>query len=240
MKPFLYIILLFCFNFTVSAQLKMAPTRLVVDAEHASTHKLFVENTGDKPVRVKIDAFYQSFANPQDPSRKRLDPDVEKLEDISRYIKISPPIIARLKPHQRRAIRVRLTQLPAELPAGEYRTYIQFVPISLEEKQKKIKNNANSMAMQLDFVIKTLIPIYVNRGEKSVNVALQCSENNIQIVNNGLSQVAGRLHAPESDNTDDQAMQSIFLVRQSEITKTVSNSEGAYLEVAEQEVARCL
>lgn len=240
MKPFLYFFLILSVNFSASAQLKMAPTRLVADAEHASTHKLFVENTGDKPVRVKINAFYQTFSNSQDPSRKRLNTEVEKLEDISQYIKISPPIIARLKPRQRRAIRVRLSQLPAELPAGQYRTYIEFVPVALDQKQKKAMNEANGMAMQLDFVIKTLIPIYVERGENKLNVALKCSENKVQIINHGLAQVSGLLHVPDEANSDEQMQQSIFLVRQSEISKPVANSVGAYLEVAEQEVARCL
>lgn len=233
MKYFFLLTVFSVFASNSYAQLKMAPTRLVIDGDVSSTHKLFVENTGQESVRVTIKTLYQSFETANDPSKKRLNENVEIHEDLSEFIRISPPIIARLKPHQRRTLRVRVMKLPDHYPDGEYRTLLQFEPKQIAQTTPQTTTDPQAMSMNLNFVIRTSIPIYATKGEAKTDVILSCEDNKVQIINNGLYQVKGKL-------VNDEMSLNTFLVRESSLEKEMDVTENTRLEVAGQEVARCI
>ncbi|PKF78478.1 hypothetical protein CW749_15475 [Vibrio sp. vnigr-6D03] len=214
------------------AQLKIAPTRIVAEGEQASTHKLFVENTTSEPMRVKVSVVYRSALVGNDKSKTRLQDDIEVQEDLSKFVKVSPPIIGNLKPNQRRTVRVRIQGLPAEYEEGEYRTYLLFQPVPLSSQQANENSEGQGMTMNLDFIINTMIPVYSQKGTVEHRVHLECKENAIRVHNQGNFQLKGKLVSGND-------VQNVFLVRNASLDKPVRNSAGAQFIVDDQIVSSC-
>ncbi|BDU38261.1 hypothetical protein VINI7043_18666 [Vibrio nigripulchritudo ATCC 27043] len=214
------------------AQLKIAPTRIVAQGEQASTHKLFIENTTSDPMRVKVSVVYRSALAGNDKSKTRLEQDIEVQEDLSKFVKVSPPIIGNLKPNQRRTVRVRIQGLPAEYEEGEYRTYLLFQPIPLKDDKILDDGNAQGMTMNLDFIINTMIPVYAQKGAVEHSVRLDCKPNAVRVFNEGNYQLKGKLVAGNQ-------VQNVFLVRDSSLEKPVTHSKGAQFVVDDQIIGSC-
>lgn len=77
-------------SFPSYAQLLIAPTRLVLNADQSVTEKIIVENNSDKPIRLEIKPVYRSITSR---GVTRTDKDIAQTEDIAKWIKVSPPSI---------------------------------------------------------------------------------------------------------------------------------------------------
>jgi P pilus assembly chaperone PapD len=214
------------------AQLKIAPTRIVSGGEQSSTHKLFIENTTSNPLRVKVSVLYRSTLQEHDNSKTRLKEGIETREDLSDFIKVSPPIIGNLKPNQRRTLRVRIQSLPADYEEGEYRTYLLFQPVPISDKSSDDNLESQGMTMNLDFIINTMIPVYVQKGEVEHQVYLDCKEKSVRVYNEGNFQLKGKLVSGDE-------VQNVFLVRNATLEKPVGSSEGSQFIVDDQVVGSC-
>jgi P pilus assembly chaperone PapD len=51
-------------SFSSYAQLLIAPTRLVLNADQSVTEKIIVENNSDKPIRLEIKPVYRPILSP--------------------------------------------------------------------------------------------------------------------------------------------------------------------------------
>ncbi|MBD1555673.1 molecular chaperone [Vibrio sp. S9_S30] len=214
------------------AQLKIAPTRIVTEGEQPSTHKLFIENTTSEPIRVKVSVIYRSALVGNDKSKTRLQEGIEVKEDLSQFVKVSPPIIGNLKPNQRRTVRVRIQGLPSEYEEGEYRTYLLFQPVPISSQDVDKNSDGQSMTMNLDFIINTMIPVYSQKGSVERRVHLECKENSIRVYNQSNFQLKGKLVSGND-------VQNVFLVRNASLDKPVRSSVGAQFIVDDQIVSSC-
>lgn len=127
MKLFISCFFGLLFTAQASAQLLIAPTRFVLDADTSVTEKIVVENNSDEPIRLEIKPIYRPV---KASGLVRTDENIAESENIADWIKVSPPIIRELKPNQRRTVRLRMNALPDDMPDGEYRAYLWFSPIA--------------------------------------------------------------------------------------------------------------
>lgn len=134
MKLFISCVLGLLFSAQAHAQLLIAPTRFVLDADTSVTEKIVVENNSDQPIRLEIKPIYRPI---KATGLVRTDANVTESENIANWIKVSPPIIRELKPNQRRTVRLRMNALPDDMPDGEYRAYLWFL---LSQRRKSYLN----------------------------------------------------------------------------------------------------
>ncbi|MEZ9524635.1 fimbrial biogenesis chaperone [Enterovibrio norvegicus] len=227
MKCVLLALFSFIVSFPATCQLLIAPTRFVLDAERSVTEKIVVENTSDQPLRLDIKAVYRPIASQ---GVRRLSDDVEREEDISDFLQISPPIIRKLNPNQRRTIRLRLKTLPSDKAKGEYRAYVRFSPTVSVASAGEDKT---APAFALNFKLNTYIPVYVQKGQPTQDVSIQCEANGIRIQNKSNYQFNALLKY--GDWT-----QNLVVVRNAELIKTLPNTTTeAQLIQHEQVLQRC-
>ncbi|RJX75545.1 molecular chaperone [Vibrio sinensis] len=214
------------------AQLLIAPTRFVLDAEQASTEKVIVENTGETSIRLEIKPIYLPL---NDEHSSRMNNDIKNIEDIARYVQISPPIIRKLKPNQRRTIRVRLAGLPEHFSEGEYRAYLHFAPTALAEAPS-IDSNENSSAFNLDIKINSYIPIYVQKGtQKSAQqnkVKITCLDNKVKIENHSKFQFNAWLNTGETQ-------EKLVLLRETMLIKPLPANKQVSIQQGDNILKHC-
>ncbi|MGF1706345.1 fimbrial biogenesis chaperone [Enterovibrio baiacu] len=227
MKCVLLALFSFIVSFPATCQLLIAPTRFVLDAERSVTEKIVVENTSDQPLRLDIKAVYRPITSQ---GVRRLRDDIEREEDISDFLQISPPIIRKLNPNQRRTIRLRLKALPSDKAKGEYRAYIHFSPtvsVASTEEEK------TSSAFALNFKVNSYIPVYVQKGQPEQDVSVLCDAHGIRIQNKSNYQFNAMLKY--GDWT-----QNLVVVRNAELNKPLpSTATEAQLIQNEQVLQRC-
>lgn len=235
MKLFISCVLGLFFTSQAYAQLLIAPTRFVLDADTSVTEKIVVENNSDQPIRLEIKPIYRPVkAN----GLVRTDTNIAESENIANWIKVSPPIIRELKPNQRRTVRLRMNALPADMPDGEYRAYLWFSPIekaseaATADLSRKVRSN-NGSAFQLNFHINSYVPVYVQKGQKVQDVKFQCDNQNLKITNDGKFQFSAKLNVNEHS-------EKVVLLRNAELTKPFPKGSKVSLVQNDQPLYECV
>ncbi|CAH7128633.1 conserved exported hypothetical protein [Vibrio chagasii] len=235
MKLFISCIVGLLFTAQAYAQLLIAPTRFVFDADTSVTEKIVVENNSDEPIRIQIKPMYRPV---KARGLVRTDANIAESENIADWIKVSPPIIRELKPNQRRTVRLRMNALPADMPDGEYRAYLWFSPIakapeaSPPDLSRKVRSN-NGSAFQLNFHINSYVPVYVQKGEQVQDVKFECDEQNLKITNDGKFQFSAKLNV-------DEHSEKVVLLRNAELTKSLPKGSKISLVQNDESLHECV
>tara|TARA_Y100001956_G_scaffold81114_1_gene97855 strand:+ start:1849 stop:2541 length:693 start_codon:yes stop_codon:yes gene_type:complete len=211
------------------AQLLIAPTRFVLDADRSITEKIVVENTSDKPIRLEIKPTYRPIALKE---VNRLNASVEQTENIADWLQVSPPVIRELKPNQRRTIRLRFNALPQDKEQGEYRAYLHFSPIALGEQATDAKQQSQP-SFQLDFRVNSYVPIYVQRGAVKDEVVYQCDNHALRVTNNGKYQFNALINADGQES-------KLVLLRESEMIKPLPGVKKVSLLQDDKSLHECV
>ncbi|WP_394248520.1 molecular chaperone [Vibrio profundi] len=211
------------------AQLLIAPTRFVLDADKSVTEKIVVENKSEQPLRLEIKAIYRPVkAN----GVSRTDDNVAEAENIADWLKVSPPIIRELKPNQRRTVRLRMNALPKDMPDGEYRAYLWFAPIVKAPEVTQADDSSNGSAFQLNFHINSYIPVYVQKGKAEQDVKVSCGKEALHIRNDGNFQFNAQLKV-------DDHVEKIVLLRNAELVKPFPKGANITLTQKQQTLFEC-
>ncbi|MEZ9017692.1 molecular chaperone [Vibrio lentus] len=235
MKLFISCVFGLLFTAQAYAQLLIAPTRFVLDADKSVTEKIVVENNSDQPIRLEIKPIYRPV---KASGLVRTDTSVTQSENIANWIKVSPPIIRELKPNQRRTVRLRMTALPADMPDGEYRAYLWFSPIAKAKDLSEVDlsgkaKSSDGSAFKLNFHINSYVPVYVQKGEPVQDVKYHCDDQSITIRNDGNFQFNAKL------NVDDH-IEKVVLLRNAELTKPLPKGSKVSLVQNENSLFECV
>ncbi|MEZ8726351.1 molecular chaperone [Vibrio cyclitrophicus] len=235
MKLFISCVLGLLFSAQAHAQLLIAPTRFVLDADTSVTEKIVVENNSDQPIRLEIKPIYRPI---KATGLVRTDANVTESENIANWIKVSPPIIRELKPNQRRTVRLRMNALPDDMPDGEYRAYLWFSPIAKTKELSELDLSAkgqsnNGSAFQLNFHINSYVPVYVQKGKQVQDVKFTCENQSLTIRNDGNFQFNAKL------NVDDHS-EKLVLLRNAELTKSFPIGSKVSLLQDDQSLHECI
>lgn len=87
MKHLILLLTTVIISLPIHAQLLIAPTRLVLNADQSVTEKIIVENSSDKPIRLEIKPVYRPITLR---GVTRTDQNIAQTEDIAEWIKVSP------------------------------------------------------------------------------------------------------------------------------------------------------
>lgn len=233
MKLFISCFFGLLFTAQAYAQLLIAPTRFVLDAETSVTEKIVVENNSNEPIRLEIKPIYRSV---KASGLVRTDANIAESENIADWIKVSPPIIRELKPNQRRTVRLRMNALPDDMPDGEYRAYLWFSPIAkapeATDLSRTVRSN-NGSAFELNFHINSYVPVYVQKGEQVQDVKFQCADQNLKITNDGKFQFSAKLNV-------DEHSEKVVLLRNAELTKPFPKGSKVSLVQNDQPLYECV
>ncbi|ANU38364.1 hypothetical protein [Vibrio scophthalmi] len=209
------------------AQLLIAPTRVDVDATKNTTKKIIIENTSQEPVRVEIVPTYMSTVSSD---VVRNNPDIESVERITEKIRVSPPVIRKLDPGQRRTIRIQI--LPSHTE-GEHRSYLKFTPTKLTTINTVNNQDSESSNFNLGFRIHTYIPIYQTNGKPKENVIFKCNPNNLAIENKDKFQFNATLETSTGE------IKNILLFRESTMTIPKKNAETVFIKNNDRIIHQC-
>lgn len=233
MKLFISCFFGLLFTAQAYAQLLIAPTRFVLDADTSVTEKIVVENNSNEPIRLEIKPIYRSV---KASGLVRTDADIAESENIADWIKVSPPIIRELKPNQRRTVRLRMNALPDDMPDGEYRAYLWFSPIAkapeATDLSRTVRSN-NGSVFELNFHINSYVPVYVQKGEQVQDVKFQCADQNLKITNDGKFQFSAKLNV-------DEHSEKVVLLRNAELTKPFPKGSKVSLVQNDQPLYECV
>lgn len=233
MKLFISCFFGLLFTAQAYAQLLIAPTRFVLDADTSVTEKIVVENNSNEPIRLEIKPIYRSVMAS---GLVRTDANIAESENIADWIKVSPPIIRELKPNQRRTVRLRMNALPDDMPDGEYRAYLWFSPIAkapeATDLSRTVRSN-NGSAFELNFHINSYVPVYVQKGEQVQDVKFQCADQNLKITNDGKFQFRAKLNV-------DEHSEKVVLLRNAELTKPFPKGSKVSLVQNDQPLHECV
>lgn len=233
MKLFISCFFGLLFTAQAYAQLLIAPTRFVLDADTSVTEKIVVENNSNEPIRLEIKPIYRSV---KASGLVRTDANIAESENIADWIKVSPPIIRELKPNQRRTVRLRMNALPDDMPDGEYRAYLWFSPIAKAPEEtdlsRTVRSN-NGSAFELNFHINSYVPVYVQKGEQIQDVKFECDEQNLKITNDGKFQFSAKLNV-------DEHSEKLVLLRNAELTKPFPKGSKVSLVQNNQPLYECV
>ena len=233
MKLFISCFFGLLFTAQAYAQLLIAPTRFVLDADTSVTEKIVVENNSNEPIRLEIKPIYRPV---KASGLVRTDANIAESENIADWIKVSPPIIRELKPNQRRTVRLRMNALPDDMPDGEYRAYLWFSPIAkapeATDLSRTVRSN-NGAAFELNFHINSYVPVYVQKGEQVQDVKFQCADQNLKITNDGKFQFSAKLNV-------DEHSEKVVLLRNAELTKPFPKGSKVSLVQNDQSLYECV
>ncbi|NOH32951.1 fimbrial biogenesis chaperone [Vibrio chagasii] len=233
MKLFISCFFGLLFTAQAYAQLLIAPTRFVLDADTSVTEKIVVENNSNEPIRLEIKPIYRSV---KASGLVRTDANIAESENIADWIKVSPPIIRELKPNQRRTVRLRMNALPDDMPDGEYRAYLWFSPIAkapeATDLSRTVRSN-NGSAFELNFHINSYVPVYVQKGEQVQDVKFQCADQSLKIINDGKFQFSAKLNV-------DEHSEKVVLLRNAELTKPFPKGSKVSLVQNDQPLYECV
>lgn len=233
MKLFISCFFGLLFTAQAYAQLLIAPTRFVLDADTSVTEKIVVENNSNEPIRLEIKPIYRPV---KASGLVRTDANIAESENIADWIKVSPPIIRELKPNQRRTVRLRMNALSDDMPDGEYRAYLWFSPIAkapeATDLSRTVRSN-NGSAFELNFHINSYVPVYVQKGEQVQDVKFQCADQNLKITNDGKFQFSAKLNV-------DEHSEKVVLLRNAELTKPFPKGSKVSLVQNDQPLHECV
>lgn len=177
----LLVFIMFFSNYSM-ANMKIAPLR-VITTEANTTQKFLVSNTGDKSIRVRISpSFVESPMSKYQTRHKNIN---QKNEDLTPFLRVSPPVISTLMPNERKIIRLRISDIPNNYLSGEYRTHLKFT----QEVIKKLNpptDEDTSISFDLAMLVNSSIPIYYQKKDRTTppKAIIKCSKNHLTIINN--------------------------------------------------------
>lgn len=202
------LILILFFSHHSMANMKIAPLR-VITAEANTTQKFLVSNTGKKPIRVRISPSF--IASPMAKYQTRHSSISQKMEDLTPFLRVSPPVISKLMPNERKIIRLRIADLPSNYEKGEYRTHLKFTQ-EVIKKVNSTENNSESISFDLTMLVNSSVPIYYQKkGRNSPpKPIIQCRKNKLKIINNSRYQQKIEL-------LNDSIYKQLILLRQSNL-----------------------
>lgn len=149
--------------------LLVAPTRIVFEGKNRSA-VISLINTGNKPSTYRI-SLSQRRMN-ESGGFEAADVALPGELFATGLVRFSPSQIV-LKPNEAQTVRVQL-RLPADLPAGEYRSHLQFkgVPDAIGPSVDGNENKPDGIAILLRPVYGIAITIIVRHGDLSAQVKL--------------------------------------------------------------------
>ncbi|WP_194437826.1 fimbrial biogenesis chaperone [Vibrio fluminensis] len=208
MKIFIFLAIFSLSSFSY-AQLLISPTRIEIDGSRSQTTKVIVENIGDTPIRLDISPHYieTSRAN-----MVRNNLNIAKIEDNSSKVRISPPVIRKLEPNQRRTIRV---QVLAQTEDGEFRTYLKFSPTKLNNEKENVKNVSSQQSnLNINLTVHSYIPVYQAKGTVKDDVSYTCDNDAFSIQNHGVHQFNAWLDSPGTNSENLVLLRESTLINQ--------------------------
>lgn len=176
------LIFIMFFSHYSMANMKIAPLR-VITTEANTTQKFLVSNTGDKSIRVRISPSF--IAAPMTKYQTRHKNINQKNEDLTPFLRISPPVISTLMPNERKIIRLRISDVPNNYANGEYRTHLKFTQ-EVIKKSNPLSDENTSISFDLTMLVNSSIPIYYQKKDRTTppKAIIQCSNNKLTIINN--------------------------------------------------------
>ncbi|WP_146108448.1 fimbrial biogenesis chaperone [Photobacterium angustum] len=205
----IFVFFLVMFTLPCLANMKVAPLR-VVTSEPNITQKFLVSNTGDQPIRIRVSADYLSTPNNSYLTRHK--EITKEAEDLTPYLRISPPVLSRLMPNERRVVRLRVNDVPNDFPSGEYRTHLHFKQELINPIKANNMNNNDGLALNLTMLVNSSVPIYYQKKglNKPTVPVVQCNDGKLKITNNSKYQLKVELK-----NT--KTYKKYILLRQSDL-----------------------
>lgn len=153
------------------AGLMLYPTRVVMEKKDRSAQVVLINNA-DKPESYRINIVNRRMTETGEiVSADTALPDERFADTMLRY---SPRQVT-LPPGKSQIVRI-MVRKPADLPAGEYRSHLQFDRVSDAEGSADLENLAKPKEGEIAVFIQALvgasIPVIVRHGETSVTISL--------------------------------------------------------------------
>lgn len=155
-----------------NANLLVTPTRVDLSSSSQTNAVFSLLNKGSSEARYEV--YFED-------KRMLADGNYETLEEksaqsISDFVRYSPRRLT-LAPEQASSVRLAL-RAPRDLAEGEYRSYIVFHQIPLQEKASNNSGNESSaMNLTISAYMKVAIPVVLRVGKLDADVSLQASAN---------------------------------------------------------------
>lgn len=222
-----FLIFILFFSHHAMANMKIAPLR-VITAEANTTQKFLVSNTGDKPIRVRISPSF--IATPMAEYQTRHNNMTSEMEDLTPFLRVSPPVISKLMPNERKIVRLRIAELPNSYEKGEYRTHLKFTQ-EVIRKVNSPANNNDSISFDLTMLVNSSIPIYYQKKDSTPQpkAVIQCSNNKLKIINNSRYQQKIEL-------LNDNIYKQLILLRQSDLNIAYKGKTTIKVNDEQQEI----
>ncbi len=195
----LVILTFILFSQVTHANLMISPTRVLIeDRERVETIHLINSSGETRSYRIEFSELKIDESGNYQEITKETDPGFPFASD---YLRFSPSKVT-LEPGERQAIKV-LARRPQNLPAGDYRSHLNFIALPPKREED---NNVNGIRMRLDVLMSYSIPVVMRRGEVSFEgkitaVSVQPIENSniaeitVKMSRSGTSTAYGRLVA---------------------------------------------
>lgn len=149
--------------------LLVAPTRVVLEGSRR-TAEITLVNMGSTTATYRI-AFVNLRMNEQGGTKEITSADAAVDERFAESLIRYSPRQVTLQPKIAQTVRIQL-RLPAELPAGEYRSHLQFRAVPDAPVPPEAGEAATDFSIQLVAIFGVSIPVIVRHGESSVAATL--------------------------------------------------------------------
>lgn len=152
-----------------NANLLVTPTRVDLSSSSQTNAVFSLLNKGSGEARYEV--YFED-------KRMLADGNYETLEDksaqsISDFVRYSPRRLT-LAPEQASSVRLAL-RAPRDLAEGEYRSYIVFHQIPLQEKASDTASGDGSMSLTIAAFMKVAIPVVLRVGKLDADVSISAS-----------------------------------------------------------------
>lgn len=228
-----FIVLLFSVNTFANPSFLVAPGKLQVDLSRPSTHAFIVTNTGTTQIRLRIKPVFLPIDSPTMKLGRHLNSHIGELENLSRYILVSPGAVS-LKPGTQRTVRISIRP-PLRLPQGEYRAHLLFSMIKNHIHHKHLaKKHRLHLHSKMQLLFESASAIYGSIGKGHSRLKFHCERRGKDILmlikNLGHWHFDGNLKIV----SDNHLMKKIdlFLLRNSEQDYRLSLPQAKSLKLA--------
>jgi hypothetical protein len=177
--PFLLILLLHSIVAIGEPTYSVAPGVFTLDLENARTSSVLLTNTGDARIRLMVRPVYYPIDSRTFQGGKRLNPDFNQKDDISKSIIVSPRIVV-LAPGQKRYARFSIRH-QGDLDPGDYRAHllIRILEGRETDQQAAPEESTGGMNIQLSFRLETAVAVYGRIGTPDTQLELQCTQESL-------------------------------------------------------------
>lgn len=158
----------------VSADLMLYPTRIMFD-KNQRVAKLELINNGQETATYRIRLVNRRMSETGEFSA--VDSPLPGEQFADELVRYSPRQVM-LAPGAGQTVRMSLRK-PADLPAGEYRSHLQFDRLpeakgstSIDSQRQSGRSGGDEIAIRLTALIGATIPVIVRHGETAANVTL--------------------------------------------------------------------